>query len=215
MIYSSDEWKGEVVFVIGGGPSLNKVNLDPLHDRRIIGVNNSYRLGDWVDICWFGDAKWWRWHYREIQTEYPGEIASCCDHTPLKKVKRIKFYQRGKASGIDERPRFVSWNRSSGGSAVNLAYHLGAAKIVLLGFDMKFDGEDKNWHRDHQDQDVKAQNKSFRKHYQTVFTSMIKCFKHINRDAIKLGVEIINCNPDSDINCFPVMSLEEYLKQEG
>ena len=48
-------WKGQTVFILGGGPSLNEANLDLIHDRRVIGVNNAYQLGSWVDVCWFGD----------------------------------------------------------------------------------------------------------------------------------------------------------------
>jgi hypothetical protein len=48
-------WKGQTVFIIGGGPSLNGTPLHLIHEHRVIGVNCAYMLGDWVDVCWFGD----------------------------------------------------------------------------------------------------------------------------------------------------------------
>jgi len=48
-------WKDGIAFILGGGPSLNDVDFDLIKNRRIIGVNNAYQLGDWVDVCWFGD----------------------------------------------------------------------------------------------------------------------------------------------------------------
>lgn len=48
-------WRGQTVFIIGGGPSINDTPLHLLHGRRVIGVNNAYLLGPWVDVCWFGD----------------------------------------------------------------------------------------------------------------------------------------------------------------
>ena len=48
-------WKDQTAFILGGGPSLKDADLDLIHDRRVIGVNNAYQLGSWVDVCWFGD----------------------------------------------------------------------------------------------------------------------------------------------------------------
>ena len=48
-------WNDKTVFVLGGGPSLNGTNLDLIRDERVIGANNAYQLGSWVDVCWFGD----------------------------------------------------------------------------------------------------------------------------------------------------------------
>ena len=48
-------WKGGTAYIIGGGPSVNDADLSLIHDRRVIGVNNAYSLGGWVDVCWFGD----------------------------------------------------------------------------------------------------------------------------------------------------------------
>lgn len=48
-----------------------------------------------------------------------------------------------------------------------------------------------------------AQRPSLKKH--------LLCFPHIAKDAKKLGVEILNVSPDSAIECFPKVSLNEVL----
>ena len=48
-------WEGQTAFIIGGGPSINDLDMDLIKDRRVIGTNNAYQMGGWVDICWFGD----------------------------------------------------------------------------------------------------------------------------------------------------------------
>jgi len=189
-------WPDSTVYILGGGPGLLKVDLSLIHDEFCIGVNNSAFLGDWVDVCWFGDMKWWEWH-RERLKEFKGIIATC--NMKLKKWPQLKRLIRGKPQGMDERPTHVSWNRNSGASAINLAYHLGASRVVLIGFNMqRVDGK-KNWHDDH----AEKPHDPFARH--------LKPFGHIARDAMRLGLEIINATPGSALKHFPIMSLADLL----
>lgn len=204
------------MFILGGGPSLNNVDFSLIQHRRIIGVNNSY--GDptynrrrklikynprpWVDVCWFGDSRWYSWHIKSLR-EFPGLIAHCAPR--LKDVRGLHSYNRGKPAGIETRPNYISWNRNSGASAINLAYHLGASRIVLIGFDMRMVGDKANWHDDHPKCSSKR-NPYFR---------FLRSFPKIAKDASDLGLEIINCTPDSAIDQFPIMTLEAYLEREN
>jgi hypothetical protein len=94
------EWEGETAFILGGGPSLLLEDLSALHNRCVIGVNNAYRLGPWVDFCWFGDIKWWNKHKEEL-SGFKGRIAQCNQRTDILKVQGVYHFQRGKSSGID------------------------------------------------------------------------------------------------------------------
>jgi len=115
---------------------------------------------------------------------------------------RIKFYRRdgNKRDGLTTRPGdFVSWNRSSGAAAISLAHRLGAKRVILLGFDMRLIGGQKNWHDDH----IEKFHKPFYRH--------LKSFPAIARDARELGIEILNATPGSAIKQFPFVDLEEVL----
>lgn len=52
--------------------------------------------------------------------------------------------------GLSPEPHAIHTGRNSGFQAINLAYHFGAARIILLGFDMQV-GQDgrRHWHGDH------------------------------------------------------------------
>lgn len=207
-------WEGRTVHVLGGGPSLKKVNWDEIDvkGKRFIGVNNSY--GDpvydsknkllhyeprrWVQVLWFGDSRWHDWH-RDWAMSFPGIRVHCVDRLEGKKGYH-RLLRGRKMYGIDETPGRVAWNRNSGASAINLAWHLGAKRVVLYGFDMH-DGEkgEGHWHNDHQ---VKQPNPYYR---------FLKCFPFIAKDAEVLGMEIVNATPGSAIDVFPIMDPMETL----
>ena len=193
-------WMNDTVYILGGGPSLNDTNLDLIHDRHVIGVNNAYLHGSWVDICWFGDCRWYQWH-KEGLRDYPGLVVTCCT-TLAGSTKRVKVVTRGDPRGIDRRPDRVSWNRNSGASAINFAYHLGAKRIVLLGYDMRRVNDRTNWHEDHP---CPQKNP---------YPMFLKVFPEIKRDADKLGLEILNATPDSALTVFPMVDFEEVVNCE-
>ncbi len=194
-----DIWPDSTVYIIGGGPSLKNMDLSQIQNKRIIGVNNAYQLGEWVDVCWWGDCPWWRQHAERLK-KFPGLKIHCCNrHAIRPDTKRLL---RGRPLGIDLRPEYVAWNNSSGASAVNLAVHFGAKRIVLLGFDMKKgpNGEN-NWHTEH-------------KNYEpdwNPYDRFLKVWPHIRKDAKKIGVEILNATPDSALTLFPMVKLEDIV----
>ena len=207
-------WKGVTAFILGGGYSLKSINLEPIKHRRIIAINNAYgdpikvnRKGKakyyeprtWVDICWFGDRRWFGWHYQHLK-RFNGIIAHCS--AGMENVKGLVVYKRGKPAGIETKPGLVSWNGNSGISAINFAYHLGVTKVVLLGFDMKKVDNQSNWHQDHP-----SPNKD-------PYGRYLARLQVVDKDAKKLGLEIINCSLVSAIPYWPKMTLESYLESE-
>ena len=48
-------WDGGECFLLGGGPSLHEVDVNRLRGRRVIAINQGYKLGDWIDVLFFGD----------------------------------------------------------------------------------------------------------------------------------------------------------------
>lgn len=201
-------WEGERCFILGGSPCLLDEDLELIHDERIIGVNNSYELGDWVDICWFGDERWLEWN-REKLSEFKG-LKMCCVESLAKDLERkeIKALHRGKPQGIERRSDHVSWNNNSGFSAINLAVHLGVKTIILLGFAMKV-GKDKehNWHNHH----------LIKGHDPIPYFKFLDSLPVIKKDAKELGITIINSTMDSDIEerFIPRMPLEEVVNEKN
>ena len=209
---ADNRWWHDDIYILGGGPSLNDVNFDLIKDKHVIGVNNAYgdricdkkgnlieyKCRDWVDVCFYGDGRWFDWHKEWIKN-FKGQIFSCA--TRARHLSGVVYIQRGKSLGIETKTNAVSWNRSSGATAISLAYHFGAKRIILLGFDMKMVNGKGNWHNDH---------KTARKD-PSVYRRFNEVFKHIKKDADKLGVEILNATTDSAIADFKVVKLEDII----
>ncbi len=169
--------------------------------HRVIGVNNCYELGDWVDVCWFGDSKWFQWYHEEFAF-FSGLKATCNHKFVTEPRKNIKALLRGKPQGLETDPRKVSWNRSSGGSAINLAIHLGAKRIVLVGYDMRLIDGAKNW-KPHKREKTKP----------NPYVRFREPFKKIMEDAKALGIEIVNASPKSSLReWIPEVNLDKELR---
>lgn len=196
-------WSDAVVFIIGGGPSLKGFDFTPIQKYRVIGVNQAFRLGDWVDVCWFGDCSFYT-NNREDLREFAGLKITCCTRVPEHGWPDVKNVGRGKQLGLVMKPDQVGWNRNSGASAINVALHLGAKTIILLGFDMMPNNKEHNWHDRY---GVRSKNHN-------PYPGHLKGFLPIAKDLAKWpGTKVINANPDSIIDVFPKMTFEEVMEK--
>lgn len=227
-------WDGGDVWIIGGGPSvprqfnvpeeiIRKVmngTLPPsayspymrgIHKKHVIAVNMAYKIGDWIDVVMFGDSGFYA-KERIGLSQFPGLKTSC---NPTSKAERwIKHLGRdgAKSKGISMNPTMISWNGNTGAAAINLAVHFGAARIILLGFDMNIDsGNMQHWH----DLYGKGPVSDDRRRRKLPFARHLQGFPVIAEDAKRIGVQIINASPSSEITCFPKMSVNELLSNEG
>jgi hypothetical protein len=103
---------------------------------------------------------------------------------------------------------------NSGYQAVNLAWLFGAARIVLLGFDMGATGGRLHWHKDHgQTAHVSINHGRRREH--RLHNPVPRKFKDwcgaFNKLAAACPVPIVNCSRTSALTCFPRMDLDAGL----
>jgi len=227
-------WQDSACWILGGGTSvpeqfgipmqvIQKVYtgtlsssvysdyLAPIHNAHVIGINNAYQIGVWIDILFFGDSRWHLKHRFKLAV-WPG-LKVCCDNKfakrSLNRMEGIKFLERDNnhRQGITSDPSKVAWNGNSGAAAISLARHLGVKRIYLLGFDMVMDtrAEHSHWHGSHLPPGhVPKRLPPFSKH--------LKGFPAIAKDAKEVGIEIYNVSAISKIDCFPKITLEEALK---
>jgi hypothetical protein len=198
-------WQGERVFIIGGGPSLNRMDLRPIYDQNVIGVNNAFELGDWVDVLWALDDRWVEWNWDALLNfkgiQYYGTTPHCKLPDGAKRIERwnVDNNTQNHTGLITDRRDQIKANFSSGASAINLAIHLGAAEIILLGFDMKVVAGSHNWHGSHQHRPK-----------DTIYVDrFIKAFYPISKDLDRIGVTCLNATPDSALDMFDHVVLED------
>lgn len=96
----------------------------------------------------------------------------------------------------------VIYTGGNGGyQAINLAYFLGARKIILLGYDMQRSQNKSHWHGDH----PSALNRSCN------FKTWLKNYKDLARDLRGAGVACVNASRNTALDCFQKVTLEEAL----
>lgn len=173
-----------------------------LYDKHVIGINMAYRLGTWIDILFFGDKGLFFGNQKEI-AEYPKLRVSC--HPFFKRNEFIKYLARDRKQlrGMTEDNSKVVWNGNSGAAAINMAIHTGVKRIVLLGFDMSMNGKPTHWHKFYNQRSDKRNDSIFKRH--------LSGFPSIAKHAYRLGVEILNANPNSAITSFRKISVKEIL----
>ena len=203
-------WEGETVYVVGGGPSLREMDLAPLHGRCVLGINSAWELGPWVKVTYFGDRMWWDWNHARL-VDYPGLLVCSLPPTTLSHP-RIRSVRRDNRLGLWWRTREkINWNRNSGASGINLALHFGAARVVLLGFDMGTkEGAPNgghNWHGSHQRQ---PKANVYASRYRAGFDAIRKDMEDMARET-RRRFEVVNATPGSALDTFPMVRLEDTL----
>lgn len=207
-------WNGGRCYLVGGGPSLLNINLNRLRDQKVIAVNRAFMLVPWAAAMFFGDRRWYFDAVKMGLNSFGGlKVTVCPEH--FDKPGIIVADRKRHPPGICTQRNKLSWNRSSGACAVNLAVHLGATDIVLLGYDMRRVPVKEN------SAGIHAENKDGERcHWWDVssiepgnrpYVGFRKPFEQIVADLKALGVSIVNATPGSALEWVPVIDPEEVL----
>lgn len=135
-------YPGRQVAIVGGGPTVNGIDLNLVKDHPTIAVNNAFILTPWAEYCYFHDRRWLGWvHIRRELVYFRGSLVTGTTNPPAWphcRVFRVEKDRRPPGTeALSEDPKFLT-GRDSGLQAINLAFHFGAKRIVLIGFDMGF-----------------------------------------------------------------------------
>lgn len=173
-------WRDCVVHIVGGGPSLkdpkNVALLKEARERypehKWLVVNNSYKLVPWFDLLHFADCAWWDWNGKHVlSVAGPQQIITTAtsDVGAVQLInRRVKRLWRNRNEFSLDINRLHGWD--SGTQALNLAFLLGAKRIVCWGMDMCVPpGQTPQWHTEHR-RATKLENyqKTFAPHFAVV-----------------------------------------------
>jgi hypothetical protein len=214
--FVSREWEGQTVVCIASGPSLTQKQVELARAFKTIAVNDNYLIAPWADVLYFADHKWWVWHRDGVEkswawakfakaevakafAEFKGQMVSI-RHNPQAKDGRVFFLRNDGTEGLCESPTGIRTGNNSGYQALNIAFLSGAKRILLLGYDMTFDGKRSHSHNGHVQHTQESAYHAYAKRFNTM---------QIQLNA--KGVEVINCSHSSKINCFkkePIESIQ-------
>lgn len=118
---------------IASGPSLNARDCELVRAAGLptIAVNNSWQLAPWCDHLYAGDLAWWDAHI--------GQVPEGPKHWSCTRQAVAKY-------GLNWHERYGAFN--SGFRAIELAFLLGAERVLLLGYDCTVEAGS-HWHGDH------------------------------------------------------------------
>ena len=172
---------GLTVAIIASGPSLTQSDCDLVKQAGIpaIAVNMSWKMAPFASIIYAGDFVFWEHYRHEITID--AERWTCCE-------RAAKDYE------INHHKARGAYN--SGLRAVELALEMGAAKILLLGFDASIKAG-VHWHENYK----KTKN-----------PDALRCHKWVSQFDYLRGKNIINCAPNSALTQFPKMTVKEALE---
>lgn len=176
------DWSGKTAVIVGSGPSLSSTDLESIRGHKIIAVNLSWRLVPWADVLYASDGMFWDC-YKGVP-EFGGRKITSSRAAAERHGLEIAFMN----------------GTSSGFRAIWLAAELGASPILLVGFDMHA-RNGSHWHEDY---DYPLRNPGFHemKVWHMEFNLYRKKFAEL---------KIINCTPDSALQCFDKLPLNEAL----
>ena len=134
---------GETIYIIGGGPSLKNFDFKTLIGKKTIAINKAIVYHPTASILYWTDGRFYTWFKNEVDS-YKGLKFTLKPHSQY--THDINVLRKGKPYGLEDDPQTLSHGFNSGYAAINLSYHLGAKRIVLLGFDMTNDGTQTHFH---------------------------------------------------------------------
>jgi hypothetical protein len=191
-------YKGETIYLIGGGPSLKDFDFNKLKGKICIAINKAILYVPFAQVAYWTDTRVYHWYQKQIKDFVGLKVTN--KPRPIEEGI-INLLDTGK-TGLELKNNGIRHGNNSGYAAMNLAYHLGAKRIVLLGFDMHIQNRQTHWHEGYNIPMPRAN---------LYESSMLPNFETIVEPLEKQGVEVINANPKSAITCFKKMKLEQAL----
>lgn len=218
-------FEGRTVAIIATGPSLKQADVDLCWQLPAIAVNNGFEYAPWAVMLYSSDAKFWMEYWNKGRLggagagRFNGYKVTVADGGREFRAPGMLVVGNGGDYGFDERPDHLRTGKNSAAAAAHLAAQAGAARILLLGCDAKAP-------LDREGRAVRGQSHAFGDHRgsagrcdpSTGYPHFLAGWEHLAPALAARGVKVVNCSPDSAIDCFPRMPLAQCLgalKKEG
>lgn len=192
-------WPDSTIVCLATGPSLCAEDVEACRGRaRVIAIKNAFDLAPWADVVYgagVDSTRWWHHNGARVVKQHQGLRFTLDPNCGV----WATVLQLGPELGLSREPDRLALGRHSGYQAINLAVHLGAKRIVLLGYDMQPMGDQHHFFGDHPTKN-KPLYQEWLPHFQTLVNPLAD-----------LGVEVLNATRSTALDVFPKVSLAEAL----
>lgn len=203
-------WAGQGAHVIASGPGATQAVIDGLRRRNVIVVNSTVFSASWAPVWFFQDSAVPFLNRSGVPRvsrdglnvpEFVKAFAGLAvtsnrrvkELLPCVRLVKAPSMNRFPAPGSPE----IRSGRCSGQTAISLAVALGATRIALHGFDMRFVEGREHHHREYEGRlrNVTVYDQKF-----------LPAFAGWHAQALQAGVSIVNATPGSALREFPMAS---------
>lgn len=206
---------GGTIACIGTGPSLTLEQIQAARAKgfTLFGCNLVYQIVPDLAVLFATNAPFWDYYWGREDGPRSHPCEKWTNNREAADRYGINYIGSRDSSGLSRDPRRVHHGHSSGYCLLNLAYLMGAERIVLLGYDMKYASDYDGRER---------QAGSSPRHY---FGEYPSALRHWPKVSVKSGVhvelvrlyesvaeqglvEVLNATPGSAIDCFPRVTVD-------
>ena len=117
----------------------------------------------------------------------------------------LRYIEGVDGMGLCQKPGRIYTGGNSGYQAIGLAYHIGARRIGLLGYDMQKTATLDHWHGSHPGKMGDPHESSF--------PVWCERFNAIGHDLASIGVSVKNVTRQTALTAFPKQTLEQFTNE--
>lgn len=195
------DWSGETVVVVGTGPSVKDVSLEPAKGKaKVFVIKSEYKFAPWADALYGIDKGWW------IANRGAPDFAGW-KFSPSPTVCRLfnlrQVRLKARAEILTKEVGVIGCGLRTGGGhsgfqAINLAVQFGVKRILLVGFDMV--GGRRLPHEHGVAKQMTSRVAEWRKDMDAV-----------SPQFERIGVEVINCSAVSALTAYRKARLQDLV----
>ena len=194
------EFPDSTIWIVAGGPSIRGVDLGCLKGRKVIAINSSVFKVPFANFLFFGDSRWW-YQNHPLLKDFKGR---CVTTTTAHTDPRVLYMRKVKPKpGLAEEPCALSMQYTSLQAAMNLAWHLGATRQILIGADNSPAKDGASHHHKPHTWPQRAD----------CWDLQMQSLATIVKPLRKRGIEVINTSLESRLPWWPKKPLAECLTQ--
>lgn len=196
-------WTGETGFIIAGGPSVKRQNLELLRGEHVVVINRSFETFPSADFLYFHDWRFWGQYYGRLKVFKNTIVTTSRTLKNTITDPRLRCLEKiMPPPGVSDNPMKLCVLHTSLTGAMGLLAHLGCARIVLLGADMqRGEAGETHHHPSHPWAPVDG-----------CWDLMMEELRLVADGMKQRGIEIINTSDRSRIDWWPYMRLEDCLE---
>jgi len=203
----------KTIACIGTGPSLTQQQVDTARDKgfELYVANNAIFMAEDAALLYACNHQWWDHYWPQVE-QLPCEKWTTSAMAAARHP--INWIAETNKPGLSTDPDVIHHGHGSGYSLVSMAHRNSADRIILLGYDLRYAAD-----YDGKAQKIGATPRHFFNEYPAsmqhwpsvsvkggVHVALVDLYRSIKDQGL---VEIINCTPDSAIDCFEAAEVSD------